>query len=91
MCMSDVPRSWAPSCVLTERTMVMFLPWVAQTFIWSENFIIGPPVVSIALKSPAFRDPGFGSKVSICVGPPPIHSMITALAVRPEACLAWVA
>src|SRR6185436_12699213 len=53
--------------------------------------MLDPPVVAIGLKSPAFFEPGFGSHVSICVGPPPIHSMMTAFAVRPEACLAWVA
>src|SRR4030095_14188625 len=56
-----------------------------------ENTIWAPPVVAMGLKSPAFLEPGFGSHVSICVGPPPIHSMMTALAVRPEDCLAWVA
>src|SRR6185295_11558008 len=49
-----------------------------------------PPVGAMGLKSPAVFEPGFGSHVSICVGPPPIHSMITAFAVRPEACFASV-
>src|SRR6185503_18926580 len=53
--------------------------------------MLDPPVVAMGLKSPAFLEPGFGSHVSICVGPPPIHSMITAFAVRPDDCLAWVA
>src|SRR6185295_13277795 len=53
--------------------------------------MLDPPVVAMGLKSPAFLEPGFGSHVSICVGPPPIHSMMTAFAVRPEACLGWVA
>src|SRR4030095_6178374 len=56
-----------------------------------ENTIWAPPVVAMGLKSPAFLEPGFGSHVSIWVGPPPIHSMITAFAVRPDDCLAWVA
>src|ERR1043165_3539203 len=50
-----------------------------------------PPVVGMGLKPPESFAPGFASHVSICVGPPPIHSMMTAFAVRPEACLAWVA
>src|SRR5262245_13183443 len=53
--------------------------------------MLDPPVVAMGLKSPAFLEPGFGSHVSICVGPPPIHSMMTAFAVRPEDCFAWVA
>src|SRR5258706_11984872 len=91
MCMSDVPRSCEPSCVFIERMTEMCLPWLAHTFMCSENFMFGPPVVSMALNSPPFFEPGFGSHVSIWVGPPPIHSMMTALAVLPDAWAAWVA
>src|SRR6516225_625637 len=73
-----MPRLCSPSLVLMERMTAIRSMCLAT--LGSNSLILMPgTAVGICLRGPPLTWPGFRSKVSICDGPPFIHSRIHAL------------